>query len=188
MPTSASRLPQTCRSTSVIRAVPGSAVQTRTPTDCCVSTSREEPTSRVSPRATSTASPCGSINVRERPWASKRQPINYERRCTDRLNSQPQPDIKRDWSAFCARKVTTKGNEWRARVPRSDLRLQLPLQLIEEAPVGALGDELLGAALDHPDLVQAQGVEAQGVLGAILAPTGRGSPSWPGGHSRSACV
>jgi hypothetical protein len=48
----------------------------------------EEPTSRVSPRATSTASPCGSINVRERPWASKRQPINYERRCTDRLNSQ----------------------------------------------------------------------------------------------------
>ncbi len=25
--------------------------------------------------------------VRERPWASKRQPINYKRCCTDRLNS-----------------------------------------------------------------------------------------------------
>ena len=33
----------------VIRAVPGSAAQTRTPMACCVSTSREEPTSRASP-------------------------------------------------------------------------------------------------------------------------------------------
>src|SRR6185503_8192494 len=31
--------------------------------------------------------PCDSINVRERPWASKPQPINYKRCCTDRLNS-----------------------------------------------------------------------------------------------------
>src|SRR6516165_3078997 len=31
---------------------------------------------------------CGSINVRERPWASKRQPIDYKRCCTDRLNAQ----------------------------------------------------------------------------------------------------
>jgi hypothetical protein len=30
---------------------------------------------------------CGSINVRERPWASKRQPIDYKRCCTDRLNA-----------------------------------------------------------------------------------------------------
>ena len=34
----------------VIRAVPGSAAQTRTPMACCVSTSREEPTSRASLR------------------------------------------------------------------------------------------------------------------------------------------
>ena len=26
---------------------------------------------------------CSSINVRERPWASKRQPIDYKRCCTD---------------------------------------------------------------------------------------------------------
>ena len=44
-------VPPTSRSTSVIRAVPGSAAQTRTPTACCVSTSREEPTSRASLRA-----------------------------------------------------------------------------------------------------------------------------------------
>jgi hypothetical protein len=37
------------------------------------------------------------------------------------------------------------------------LILQLFLQLIEEAPVGALGDELLRTRRDHPDLVQAQG-------------------------------
>ena len=28
------------------------------------------------------------INVRERPWASKRQPIDCKRCCTDRLNAQ----------------------------------------------------------------------------------------------------
>ena len=52
------------------------------------STSQEEPTSRASPRPISTRLPCNSINVRERPWASKPQPINYKRCCTDRLNSQ----------------------------------------------------------------------------------------------------
>jgi hypothetical protein len=31
----------------------------------------------------------GSINVRERPWASKRRPIDYKRCCTDQLNAQP---------------------------------------------------------------------------------------------------
>jgi hypothetical protein len=35
---------------------------------------------------------CGSINVRERPWASKRQPIDYKRCCTDRLNAHPESD------------------------------------------------------------------------------------------------
>ena len=40
------------------------------------------------PEPISTRLPCDSINVRERPWASKRQPINYKRCCTDRLNSQ----------------------------------------------------------------------------------------------------
>src|SRR5262249_5525255 len=29
------------------------------------------------------------VNVRERPWASKRQPIDYKRCCTDRLNAHP---------------------------------------------------------------------------------------------------
>src|SRR5262245_60084288 len=50
-------------------------------------------------------------------------------------------------------------------------RFQLAPDLIEEAPVGALGQELLGRALEHPDLLEAQGVEAQSVLGAIIAPT-----------------
>ena len=47
--TNASRLPPTCRFTSVIRAVHGSVAATRTPTACCDSTSREEPISRASP-------------------------------------------------------------------------------------------------------------------------------------------
>ena len=53
--TNASRLPPTCRFTSVIRAVHGSVAATRTPTACCDSTSREEPISRASPRPTSMA-------------------------------------------------------------------------------------------------------------------------------------
>src|SRR5262249_27225868 len=96
MPTSASRLLPTSRSTSVIRAAPGSADQTRTPTACCVSTSQEEPTSRASLRVTWMRLRCDSINVRERPWASKRQPIDYKRCCTDQLNSHSESDHRAD--------------------------------------------------------------------------------------------
>jgi hypothetical protein len=39
---------------------------------------------------------CGSINARERPWASKRQPIDYKRCCTDRLNAQSEKRTKAD--------------------------------------------------------------------------------------------
>src|SRR3979490_3425935 len=87
MPTSALRSPPTCRSTSATRAVRGSAAATKTPTAWSASTSQEEPTYRALPKPLSTRLPCDSINVRERPWASKPQPINYERCCTDRLNS-----------------------------------------------------------------------------------------------------
>ena len=66
-PTSASRLPPMSRSTSVIRAVPGSVAQTRTPTTRCVSTPQgEEPTSRGITQSYLNAIAC-SINVRERP-------------------------------------------------------------------------------------------------------------------------
>src|SRR3989338_5066580 len=44
-------------------------------------------------------------------------------------------------------------------VRRFTLSLQLLLQLVEEPPVGALGDDFLGRALDHPRLVQAERVE-----------------------------
>jgi hypothetical protein len=49
------------------------------------------------------------------------------------------------------------------------LALQPLLQLVEEAPVGALGDELLGGRREHPRLMQAQGVKAHRILGVILA-------------------
>jgi len=46
------------------------------------------------------------------------------------------------------------------------LSFQLPLQLSEEALVGALGDDLLWRTLDHPRLLQVQGVEAQRIFGS----------------------
>src|SRR5712691_6756608 len=50
------------------------------------------------------------------------------------------------------------------------LSLHLPLQLVEEAPVAALGTDLLRADLNHPHLVEAEGVEAHGILMVVLAP------------------
>jgi hypothetical protein len=55
--------------------------------------------------------------------------------------------------------VTSRSARWLPPCPAPQapppLLLQLLLQLSEEAPVGALGDDLLGGALDHPGLVQA---------------------------------
>src|SRR4051812_46822275 len=48
--------------------------------------------------------------------------------------------------------------------------LQFALQLVEKAPVGALGENLLRARFDHPRLVQFQRVEADRVLGIVLPP------------------
>src|SRR4029434_2691174 len=50
------------------------------------------------------------------------------------------------------------------------LSLQFLLQLLEEAPVGPLSDELLRARLDHADLVEAEGVKAYSILGVVLPP------------------
>src|SRR5712692_3142925 len=55
--------------------------------------------------------------------------------------------------------------------------LQLPLQLVEKAPVGSLGDELLRAGLHHADLVEPQRIEAHGVLGVVVAPLGVWEPT-----------
>src|SRR5215831_3965923 len=52
----------------------------------------------------------------------------------------------------------------------SPLALQLLLQLIEEAPIGTLRNDLLGTTFNHSSLMQAQGVEAHGIFGIILAP------------------
>src|SRR6516164_3815217 len=52
----------------------------------------------------------------------------------------------------------------------SDSRLQLPLQLVQKAPIRALGNDLLRARLDDPDLMQAQRVEPQCVLVIVFEP------------------
>src|SRR5215471_14848206 len=48
--------------------------------------------------------------------------------------------------------------------------LQLPLELVEEAPVGSLRDDLAGRRFDHASLMQTQCVEADRVLGVVIAP------------------
>src|SRR2546425_2782451 len=50
------------------------------------------------------------------------------------------------------------------------LGLPFPLELVEETPIGTLRDDLLRARLDHPDLVEAEGVEAHGILRVVLPP------------------
>src|SRR5712664_2519593 len=49
-------------------------------------------------------------------------------------------------------------------------RLQLAFELVQETPIGAVGDDLLRARFDQTDLAQAQRVEAHGVLGVVLPP------------------
>ena len=58
----------------------------------------------------------------------------------------------------------------RLRHGHSPLSLQFLLELVEEAPVGALRDELLRGRLDEPDFMQAQGEKAHRVFRVVLAP------------------
>src|SRR5438477_11471070 len=50
------------------------------------------------------------------------------------------------------------------------LPLQLSLQIVKEPPVGAPSDDLPGTRLEHSDLVQAEGIEADRGLRVVLAP------------------
>src|SRR5713101_968780 len=48
--------------------------------------------------------------------------------------------------------------------------LQLPLQLAEQAPVGALRDDLVGGRFDHAGFAQSQRIESDRVLDIVLPP------------------
>src|SRR5215472_13223500 len=48
--------------------------------------------------------------------------------------------------------------------------LQLALQLVHEAPVRGVGNDLVGIRLDHAGLAQPQRVKAHRVLGIVLPP------------------
>src|SRR5436853_7410049 len=48
--------------------------------------------------------------------------------------------------------------------------LQLALELIEETPVRAVRDDLCRSGFDHAGFAQPQGIEADRVLGIVLAP------------------
>src|SRR5262245_40532285 len=48
--------------------------------------------------------------------------------------------------------------------------LQLAFELVQKAPVGPLGDDLVGARFDHAGVAQPKRIEAYRVLGVIAAP------------------
>src|SRR4249920_175086 len=50
------------------------------------------------------------------------------------------------------------------------LSLQLFFQLLNKSPVCALREEPIGTLLDHPYIVQTQGVETHSVLGVVFTP------------------
>src|SRR5262249_10488502 len=54
--------------------------------------------------------------------------------------------------------------------PAASSRLQLALELVQEAPIGRFCDQLVRCRLDHADFAQAQRVEAKRVRGIVLAP------------------
>src|SRR6266481_2727315 len=57
---------------------------------------------------------------------------------------------------------------------RRRLCLQLLLQLVEGAPIGASGEDLLRARLDHPRLMEPERVEAHRIGRVVLPPPGVG--------------
>src|SRR5215472_484061 len=68
----------------------------------------------------------------------------------------------RKWRRVCANDIGS--------LPFSWLCLQLAFELVEEAPIGAVGNDLLRARLDEAGFVHAQSVEPEGVLGVVFAP------------------
>src|SRR5215467_4817485 len=50
------------------------------------------------------------------------------------------------------------------------LALQLLLELVEEAPVGTLGEDLLRRRLDEPHLTESERIEAHGIFGVVVPP------------------
>src|SRR5262249_16317374 len=48
--------------------------------------------------------------------------------------------------------------------------LQLAFELVEKAPIGAVGDDLLWVRLDHAGFMQAQRVKPESVLVIVLTP------------------
>src|ERR1700730_18686280 len=48
--------------------------------------------------------------------------------------------------------------------------LQLAFQLVQEAPIRAVGDDLLRARLYEAHIAHAQGIEPQRILGVVLSP------------------
>src|SRR5437868_11755474 len=52
----------------------------------------------------------------------------------------------------------------------NSLSLQLALYFVEKAPIGAVGDDLIGRRLDHAGLVQPQRIKPHGVSAVIVAP------------------
>src|SRR6516165_7008890 len=52
----------------------------------------------------------------------------------------------------------------------SGSRLQLAFELVEEAPIRAVGNNLVGARLDHTSFVQPQRIEPKCIFGIVLAP------------------
>src|SRR6516165_8514402 len=91
---------------------------------------------------------CGSINVRERPWASKRQPIDYKRCCTDRLNAQLQTMRRRKFITLIGSAVTlpfVRAPVAEAQEPGRIYRLGVITGAPRQAPRNiALFDELKG--------------------------------------------
>src|SRR5207249_2982075 len=66
------------------------------------------------------------------------------------------------------------GEIWRSRdglgVLAALSALHLALQLVDEAPVRVVGDDLVRRTLAHPDFLHPQGVEADRVLDVEVAP------------------
>src|SRR6516165_7385597 len=73
---------------------------------------------------------------------------------------------RRRLCVMCMR--TSLESSARAIAPSSSL--ELALELVEEAPVGCVGDHFVGREFDHAGFAQPQRIEANRILGIIVTP------------------
>ena len=146
----AAGVPQACRSTSAIRTVRGSAPPTRTPTDCCASTSLREPTSALTGARRSPLSRL--LSTRGRARASTGKPLQkhltrYFSRPTNNSLRRPLESAFYGYASVVQGSVTPTCHEPTSECESTNLRSRMTMLLLERICLASVQSDHLRGGL-----------------------------------------